>query len=774
LFILLLYFGLDDDHMRAVRTIVAPLVIAAVCMSPAGAREKDPFAITPRSRTPLIIQRLVRPIVFDGLSDEEAWQDIPAFSLTMMLPNYGLPASEKTEVLVAFDDEFLWVAARLFDREPAKIQARSKKRDLKAANSDMFAVLFDTFNDKENALSFSTTPTGLRWDAAIYNDAQIHLPQEEPFNLSWNTFWDVRTVVNAQGWFVEMRIPLSSLRFQEKDGSVIMGFTAFRWIARKNENDVFPDIYPKWGLMSAFKPSQAQEVSLQGLRSKNPLYIAPYVLPGSGYSYDLNLEETEYVRTDVPPFEMGLDVKYGLSSHMTLDVTLNPDFAQVEADDQQVNLTRYSILFPEKRLFFQERASIFDFSFGAFSRLFYSRCIGLYEDEDQETTRVVPIYGGMRMIGRAGSWDLGFLDMQTAPYEERAVPSENFGVIRLRRRVLNPYSYVGAMITSRIGADGSYNEAYGFDGILRVSGDNYLSFGWAQSFENGRTNNPVSLDPARFRLAYERRTQKGWGAYLGLSGAGKDYVPGMGFEYREDFFAGRAEVLYGWIPGEKSSLQSHSVRLNGMVSLRNADRSVESAEFGPGWEFNTKSGWGGRFSYQFHRESLVELLEFTDEVNVPPGEYAFSGFQGDFHAPMGGLLGAMSMVEIGSFYDGWRTTVSIMPTWSILPDLSLGGEYQYNRVKFPERKQDLLAHLVQVRLEATLSTKISILTFVQYNGIDDLVVGNVRFRYNPGEGNDLYLVYNEVLNTGRAGKIPYPPSSGARAIMLKYTYTFNL
>jgi Domain of unknown function (DUF5916)/Carbohydrate family 9 binding domain-like len=774
LFILALYLCPDDDEMRAVRNVVAPLVIAAVVVPSAGAREKDPLAITSRSKTPIVIQRLVRPVVFDGLSEEEAWKDIPVFSLTMMMPNYGLTPSEKTEVQVAFDDEYLWVAGRLFDREPGRIQARSKKRDLKEVNSDMFGVLFDTFNDKENALSFSTTPTGLRWDAAIYNDAQTHLPQEEPFNLSWNTFWDVRTVVNAQGWFVEMRIPLSSLRFQEKDGDVVMGFSAFRWIARKNENDVFPDIYPKWGMMSAFKPSQAQEVSLTGLHSKNPLYISPYVLPGTGYSYDLNTEETEYIRTDVPPVEAGLDVKYGLSSHMTLDVTINPDFAQVEADDQQVNLTRYSILFPEKRLFFQERASIFDFSFGAFSRLFYSRRIGLYEDEEQEISHVVPIYGGVRMIGRAGSWDLGFLDMQTAPYEEAALPSENFGVVRLRRRILNPYSYVGAMITSRIGVDGSYNEAYGFDGILRVSGDNYLSFGWAQTFENGRTNNPVSLDPARFRVAYERRTQKGWGTYLGLSRAGKDYVPGMGFEYREDFTAGRGEILYGWIPGEKSSLQSHSVRLNGMLSLRNADRSLESAELGPGWEFNTKSGWGGRFTYQFQRESLVELLEFSDEVNVPPGEYSFSGFQGDFHAPMGGLLGAMSMVEIGSFYDGWRTTVSIMPTWSILPDLSLGGQYQYNRVKFPERNQDLLAHLVQVRLLATLSTKISILTFVQYNGVDDLVVGNVRFRYNPREGNDLYLVYNEVLNTDRAGKIPYPPSSGARAILLKYTYTFNL
>jgi hypothetical protein len=761
--------------MRADQYAFALLAALSIAVTPAASQEKEPASITTRSQTPVVIQKLTQPVTFDGLSDDPAWKDSAALPMVMMMPNFGFPPSERTEVLVAFDDGFFWVAGRLYDRETDKIQARSKKRDLQEATSDMFAVIIDTFNDKENALGFATTPAGLRWDAAISNDAVPLLPMEqEPFNLSWNTFWDVQVVVNDEGWFVEMRIPLSSLRFQEKDGRIIMGLTFYRWIARKNESDVFPAIYPKWGMMSAFKPSQSQEISLEGLRSRNPLYITPYALVGSGYTNDLNYEETEYIHTEVPPAEAGLDIKYGLSSNLTLDVTVNPDFAQVEADDQQVNLTRYSLFFPEKRLFFQERASIFDFTFGAYSRLFYSRRIGLYEDEEQEITHVVPIYGGVRMIGRAGSWDLGFMDMQTAPLGEYEQPGENFGVARVRRRILNPYSYVGGMITSRIGTDGSYNEAYGLDGILRVSGDNYVTFGWAQSFENGRTNNPMSLDPSRLRVAYERRTQKGLGLYWGLSRAGKDYVPGIGFEYREDFTASRAEILYGWIPGPSSSLQSHSISAEGMISLRNADHSIESAMLGPGWEFNTKSGWGGHFSYQFHREGLQELLEFSDEVNVPPGDYSFSGVQGFFHAPMGGLLGAMSMLEIGSFYDGWKTTLRIMPNWSVLADLNLSGQYEYSRVKFPERGQELIAHLVQLRILATLSTKFSILTYVQYNGAEDLAIGNIRIRYNPREGNDLYVVFNELLNTDREGKIPYPPQSGARALLIKYSYTFNL
>jgi hypothetical protein len=759
--------------MRAERLIFALITVTSLFVPPVRPQEKDLAPVAGRSLTPVLVRKLKLPVVLDGLSNEGAWKDVQVLPLVMMMPDFGFPASERTEVLVAFDDDYLWVAGRLYDREPARIQRGSKKRDTQEMSADSFSVLFDTFNDKENGLSFSTTPAGVRWDAAIYGDAERQMEMQEPYNLSWNTFWEVRVVVNELGWFAEMQIPLSSLRFQAKDGSVIMGFSAYRWIARKNETDVFPAIFPKWGFTSAFKPSQAQEISLPGLTGRNPLHVAPYVLAGTGYSYDLNVEETEYLYSKAPPAEVGLDVKYGLSSNLTLDVTANPDFAQVEADDQQVNLTRFSLFFPEKRIFFQERASVFDFSFGSFNRLFYSRRVGLYEDEEEGISRVIPIYGGMRLIGRAGAWDLGFMDMQTAPLAPEGVPGENFGVVRLRRRVLNPYSYVGTMVTSRIGVDGSYNEAYGFDGILRVSGDNYLSFAWAQTFENGKTNSPWSLAPTRFRIAYERRTRKGLGAYVELSRAGKDYYPGIGFELREDFLSSRAQLLYGWIPGERSPFQSYSLQAEGMISLRNEDQTVESADLGPALELSFKSGWGAHLSYRFQKESLREWLEFADEVNVPPGEYSFSGLDVFVHTPMGGLLGLWGMAEAGSFYDGRRVTLMAMPMWSIIPDLSLSGHYEFNRVDFPGRGQKLIAHLVQLRLLATLSTKLSVLTFVQYNGAEDLVVGNVRLRYNPREGNDLYLVFNEILNTDRAGKVPYPPASGSRAVLLKYSYTFN-
>jgi len=426
-------------------------------------KEKSQQELKQKSDLPdqLVLPRINGPVTLDGLSDEPAWKGIEPFPVIMYMPNFGVEPSERTEILVAYDDDFLYVAGRLYDREPSKIQANSKERDSRDPSSEWFSIFIDSFNDKENALAFLTTPAGLRNDFTISNDAV----GADPINRSWNTFWDVATVCNDEGWFAEMRIPFSSLRFQDRNGHVVMGIITWRYIARKAEWIVFPAIPPNWGFISFEKPSKAQEVIFEGIYSRKPLYVAPYVLGGLGHYSELNEEKTIYQRIENLEHEAGLDVKYGLTSNLTLDITLNTDFAQVEADDQQANLTRFSLFFPEKRLFFQERSSNFDFNFETSepNRLFYSRRIGIHEG------KLVRIYGGARLVGRVGPWDLGFLSMQTAQTED--LPSENFGVFRLRRRVFNPYSYIGVISTTRFGMDGTYNVAYGLDGIIRVFGD---------------------------------------------------------------------------------------------------------------------------------------------------------------------------------------------------------------------------------------------------------------------------------------------------------------
>ena len=288
----------------------------------------------------IIIKNTQEVITIDGLSDEEAWSEIVPFIPVMQRPVFGEKPTEKTELLMTYDDDFLYVAGRLYDKEPDKILGTSFKRDAGNASMEWFGVALDTYNDKENAMAFFTTPTGLRWDASV-----VEGPGGSSFNINWNTFWDVKTVQNEDGWFAEFKIPFSSLRFQEKEEKVTMGLISFRIIPRKNEWIIFPAIPDNWPT-SQYKISWAQDIQFNNIRNKKPLYMAPYILAGREEINKLNDEETVFKKHINNKYEAGLDAKYSLTSNLTLDATINTDFSQVEIDDQIISLDRFSIYVP--------------------------------------------------------------------------------------------------------------------------------------------------------------------------------------------------------------------------------------------------------------------------------------------------------------------------------------------------------------------------------------------------------------------------------------------
>jgi hypothetical protein len=251
---------------------------------------------------------------------------------------------------------------------------------------------------------------------------------------------------------------------------------------------------------------------------------------------------------------------------------------------------------------------------------------------------------------------------------------------------------------------------------------------------------------------------------------------------REDYTRIGNRLLYGWVPGKESSLFSHDVFLDGSVHLRNEDMAVESLEIGPGWEFATKSGWSVKIWPKLYYEDVSEAFSFTDDdeddeeeikAEVLIGKYTFVGLTGQYMSPMGRLMSAIITFDAGTFYDGWRVSIGIMPQWNIISDLELSGFFQYNQVKFPERHQEFAAHIARLRLLATLSTKFSSSAFIQYNGAADAIIGNIRIRYNPKEGTDVYLVYNQGINTNRQREIPILPSVSDRTLLLKINYTFD-
>ncbi len=749
------------------RLIVLASVLILVLSLPADAAAKRTSAgpaLPAGPSPPLTLTRLSGEITLDGLSDEPAWKPVTPVSPVMMEPRFGVPASERSEILFGYDDKYLYMAGRLFDREPDKITSNSKQRDSDNPACDWFGLVVDSFNDKQNAVAFFTTPAGLRWDSTVFNDAQ----GEQPVNPSWNTFWDVATARNEEGWFAEFRIPFSSLRFQEDNGRVVMGLIVWRSIARKNEWDIFPSIPPEWGFWSKFKPSRAQEVALEAVRSHKPLYVIPYALAGFGQTSELAPAETAYLPVRKVEREAGLDLKYGISSNLTVDLTLNTDFAQVEADNEQVNLTRFSLFFPEKRLFFLERASLFDFDFESFdqNRLFYSRRIGLNDG------RPVRIYGGARLVGRVGGWDLGFLDMQTAADE--GLPSENFGVLRFKRQVFNRNSYAGAILTSRLGGDGRYNLAYGLDTTLRLFGNDYLLARWAQTFSQGRPNELLSLDSAKFYIKWLRDTNRGPSYAFSFSRSGRDYNPGMGFELRPDRLRFAGGLFYGWFPGEGSFLLNHKVSLEMMLYQRNEDRVLETMNLGPNWYFSTKSGFRGYVSPYVVYENVTEAFSLSPRAVVPAGRYRFFNLAAELETPQGKSLFALFDIVLGTFYDGRRFTVSAAPVWSVSASLSLDAGYQFNRVVFPARGQDFNSHVLRLRGLYMFDVRLSASAFVQWNSATNSVSSNLRVRYNFSEGTDLYLVYNESLNADRFREVPPLPLSMGRTVLLKFSYAFSL
>lgn len=715
------------------------------------------------SQTVMTACRIQGPVTLDGILNESAWEKVPPLPYKMQNPQFGASPSERAEVLLAYDDDYLYLGGRLWLSDPSYLRPTTYKRDAFDGTTDYFGIIIDSYLDKENAMAFFTTPTGLRWDGVVWNDAQM----EENMSIDWNTFWDAAATYSGEGWFAEMRIPWSSLRFQEKDGAVVMGIISWWYIAAKNEVDIFPLIPLNWGSMSGWKPSQAQEFRFEGVRSSRPMYIAPYLLGGFRQNFELNEDETEFLRESAPTLEAGLDLKYSITSNLTMDLTANTDFAQVEADDQQVNLTRFDLFFPEKRLFFQERASIFDFSFDNFNRLFYSRKIGI--DEDGGPVR---IFGGARLVGRAGKFDLGFLDMQTQASD--SLNSENFGLLRMRRQMWNENTYLGGIFLNRMDFEGNYNTAYGVDGIIRAFGDEYITARWAQSFENEKANQLFSLDPARIYLNWERRRYDGFNYNVSFSRAGKSYVPAMGFELRENYTSFEPRLAYGWLMGDGSRFLRVQAFLRGIWAQNNESKQTESGIATGGIQFETKKGWGGQAALLFDHEYVADTFELSDVVSVPSGAYDFAQFTGMAYSPFGGLVGFFAEYAVGRFFDGHLLSISLNPRVKLSSHFELDGFYGYNFAHFSERAQQLNTHLARLKALYMLDTKFSIAAFLQYNSLEENYAGNIRLRFNPREGNDLYIVYNDLLNGARKREVPHLPFSSARTVVLKYTYTFQL
>ena len=701
-------------------------------------------------------ERLGGEIIFDGICDEDAWYSIRELPLITFSPDYGAEPSEKTIIKIAYDDEYLYLGAILSDKNPDKMKVQIK-RDHWNYDCDWIILILDTFNDKENTLAFGTSPNGGRSDVAFYNDGRNQ-------NLDWNTFWDAKASINENGWQAEMRIPFSSLRFHVVDNEVIMGLGIMRYISNKYEAYVMPQAKEEYGFFGPFMATQTTEMVLNGIKSKNPVYITPFISGGLSQTSHLDDIETSYTKESDKNIDAGLDVKFRISDNLTVDVSLNTDFAQVEDDNIRVNLTRFPLFYSEKRQFFQERNSNFLFNFLGNNRLFHSRQIGLYNGLP------VDVYGGARVVGMTGDWDVGFLSMQTAPAED--LLSENFSVFRLSRQVINEESELGGIITNRTDFKGKHNTAFGFDGFFHLTGNDYLKLMWAQTYENGNEN-VFSVNQSQILINWNRRTDKGFYYNMSYNRTGLDYNPAVGFQSRKDYSRFSALMGYGWIY-ERAWIKKHSISISGDTYLKNTDHYTESSSLALNWSMESRGGITASVSASRSFDYLLNNFSPYPEISIASGKYTDFQIYASTESPRGKSLGIYSEVYSGSYYGGLIYGLSASPTCIIKNTIRFTGTYIFDRVKFPDLEEIFDSHIFRLRTEIVFSTKLSMSAFIQYGNTSKQVPVNVRLRYNPREGNDLYIIYDEGFNTDRSREYPALPFSKLRTIMLKYTYTFIL
>ena len=696
---------------------------------------------------PLELTRIASPVTIDGTPDEEAWRSVPPLPLTMHAPVFRGEPTQRSEIRVAYDDEFFYAAGWFYDSDPSGIRINSLYRD-RWSGDDAFAIYIDPFNDNQNAKWFGTTAGGIRFDQLVSDDGAT-------LNENWDGFWSAETTLTDMGWFAEVRIPFSSLGFQvDGEGRAVMGLTVTRLVSRIGERVTFPAIDPAFPFR---RPSLAQDVVLRDVRSRTPFYVTPYALAGASRAGG----ETDVAR------EVGVDARYPLSGNLTLDLTANTDFAQVEADDQQVALDRFPLFFPERRRFFQEGSGIFDFVAAGGARLFHSRRIGLTPEFTP-----VRILGGARLVGRVGAWDVGMLEMQTE--RQATIPGENFGVLRLRRPVFNPSSTAGLMMTTYAGGD-RHNVALAADTSLRIRGDDYVGLKWAGTIDSTDPGGTSIASRSLFDAKWERRTGRGLSYTWQFTRAGEHYRPELGFLPRRDFTT--ANVVANWYRFTDAHRIFKRVWPGALAfsTFRN-DGTLESGQYAAWVQWETKAGGGGWVEPKLFREHVIVPFRIGGTVDIPAGKYDFADLQIQYSMPSGAKLRTDADFRAGTYFDGTRAQVVMTPTWNLSRHLELGGDYQLSVLRFGRRNQSASIQLLRLRARTALNARLSGNAFVQFNSTTERLDFNVRVRYAVEEGTDLWLVYNEGLDTDRAfdgltGR--QDPLSLSRALIVKYTHTFG-
>ena len=690
---------------------------------------------------------LTSPFQLDGKLDEAIYREVmPASAFIQADPEEGAAATEKTDIWIFFDRDNVYVAARMWESQPERMIVSDMRKDSPTMflSNETFSFILDTFYDRRNAVGFIINPIGGRTDGQITNDR---------WNRDWNTLWDFATGRFEGGWTVEFAVPFKSLRYRPGT-SQVWGFNARRSNKWKNEISHLTPIPNAQASNGLFRISLAATVvGLEVPAGSKNLDIKPYAVS----NLTTDRAATPAVSNDIDG-EFGVDVKYGVTQNLTADFTYNTDFAQVEADEQQVNLTRFSLFFPEKREFFLENPGLFTFggvgtgfgSSGDAPLLFYSRRIGLNRG------RVVPIQGGGRLTGRVGKYAIGVMNIRAG--EERVSLSQptNFAVVRLRRDVLRRSS-VGLIATHRsVTIDGSgSNAAYGVDGLFSFFDNLNINTFWAKT----RTS-AVSGDDVSYQTQLDYGGDR-YGVVLDSLAVGAHFNPEVGFLRRSDIRRSYGSLRFS--PRPRASRLVRRLSWTGSLDYveNGAGRpETRDAEGEFGIEFHNADRFTARYVNSY--ELLSAPFRIAPGVVLPSRDYEYQRLAVTYNlGPPRRLAGNLSL-DVGSFYSGRRTALGFgSGRLNVTPQFSLEPTYSINKVDLDEGS--FTTHLAGSRIVYTMTPFIFTSALLQYNSTNHTMAANVRLRWEYAPGSELFVVYNDERDT----LTPRFPDLANRAFIVK-------
>jgi Domain of unknown function (DUF5916)/Carbohydrate family 9 binding domain-like len=692
--------------------------------------------------------RIDQPLRFDGRLDDEVYVAVPPIDgFIQQVPVEGVPATEPTEVWVFFDEDNLYIAARCYDSQPDRIAANELRRDngnILSVN-DTFSVTLDTFFDQRNAFFFQTNPIGALRDQAVADGT---------FNVNWNTVWDVKTSRSEAGYTVEMMIPFKSLRYRSA-GPQTWGINIRRVVKWKNETSMLTRVPASYGGNGVAQMAVAATlVGLETPAQSMNLEFKPYAVSS------LVTDRTARVpyNNDVSA-NAGIDVKYGLTRGLTADLTVNTDFAQVEEDEQQINLTRFNLFFPEKRDFFLEGQGIFDFggisgqrASGVNPILFFSRRIGL------NAGQAVPVLAGGRVTGKAGRFDVGALAITTDDKPAADAVTTTFSALRLRRNVLRRSS-VGMIATGRwpAAAGAGNNATAGIDADLRFFDNVQANLYWA------RTSSPqLRGDDASYRGRFNYAGDR-YGFEADRIVVGSNFNPEVGFVRRTDFAFNALTARF-----------SPRLRRGRLVRMLTWQADLEYITDAAGDVLEDRS-ISGRFGVEFNTSDEVVLIAtkqyellpsdfaISPGVVVPAGGYTYETLSATYNLGQQRKISGRLSASYGSFYEGTRTSLTYTGRIGVSAHFGVEPNISLNWVRLPYG--DFNARLVGMRFGVAPTARLGFSALTQFNPSSRSLTSSARMRWEYTPGSEFFIVYSDGRDTALHG---YPGLQN-RSVAVKVT-----